>query len=324
MTLPTESLPLASAGTVVVLGSVNVDLLCSVPRLPNAGETVVGHHVTRQLGGKGANQAVGAARAGARCVLLGAVGDDPDGSAMVDALKGFGVDTGRIRTNTGSTGLALVATSREDNQIIVVAGANGTVDAELANSLDIAPGYCCLTQMETPVGAARSLFERARSERATTILNAAPATEAARQLLPLCDVLVVNETELFLLAEATDDSSLDDSALLLYFERMKLSEDQALVVTMGPHGSAIVRDGAVTRIAGHQAVVVDTTGAGDCFCGYLAAGLARGDDLETAAIEANAAASMAVQSLGAASAIPARSSVLERLGGIEPHITAGG
>lgn len=322
MTLPSASIPLDTTGTVVVLGSVNVDLLCSVPRLPNTGETVVGHHVTRQLGGKGANQAVGAARAGARCVLLGAVGDDHDGSAMVDALESFGVDTSRIRTTEGPTGLALVATSRVNNQIIVVAGANGTVDAELANSLDIAPGYSCLTQMETPVAAARSLFEQARSAKATTILNAAPATAAAQQLLPLCDVLVVNETELFLLAEVPDNSSLDDVALLLYFERMRLSEDQALVVTMGPQGSAIVRHGVVTRIAGHRATVVDTTGAGDCFCGYLAAGLARGDDLAMAAVEANAAASIAVQSLGAASAIPARSSVLERLGRIAPHVTA--
>ena len=324
MTLPPASPPVAATGTVVVLGSVNVDLLCSVPRLPNIGETVVGDHVTRQLGGKGANQAVGAARAGARCVLLGAVGDDHDGSAMVDALKSFGVDTSHIRTNAGATGLALVATSREDNQIIVVAGANGTVDAELANSLDIAPGYCCMTQMETPVGAARSLFEQARSAKATTILNAAPATNDALQLLPLCDVLVVNETELFLLADVSDDSSLDDVALLLYFERMALSEDQALVVTMGPQGSAIVSHGAVTRIAGHPATVVDTTGAGDCFCGYLAAGLARGDDLATAAVEANAAASLAVQSLGAAGAIPARSSVLERLGAIATPMIARG
>lgn len=304
---------LRDTGTVIVLGSVNVDLIVSTPRLPKAGETVAGHSLARQLGGKGANQAVGAAKAGVPCKLLAAVGADAEGAAMMEALQGYGVDISHVTSVDAPTGLALVATSPDDNQIIVVAGANGMVDADLARHVRVEPGDICLTQMETPAVAARTLFGRARATGATTILNAAPASMAAKDLLPLCDILVVNEAELFLLAGA-DGEALQDEALLSYMDRMGIGPGQAMIVTMGADGLAIVRNGSVSHIAAHLIDIVDTTGAGDCFCGYLAAGLARGADLESAAVEANAAASIAVQALGAAGSIPARAAVLERLG----------
>ena len=298
-------------GKVVVLGSVNVDLIVSAVRLPKAGETVEGHGLVRQLGGKGANQAVGAARAGAACTLLAAVGSDAEGVTMTATLQGYGVDVSKMIAVGAPTGTALVATSPHDNQIIVVAGANSKVDAGLEKSVEVMPGDICLTQMETPASAATALFSMAKSAGATTVLNAAPASMAVRELLPLCDILVVNEAELFLLAGA--DEGLNDAALLSYRDRMGMSGGQALVATMGADGLAIVRSGTVLRIPGHKVDVIDTTGAGDCFCGYLAAGLARGDDLATAAIEANVAGSIAVQALGAAASIPDRSAVLERL-----------
>jgi ribokinase len=230
---------------------------------------------------------------------------------MTATLQGYGVDVSKMIAVGAPTGTALVATSPHDNQIIVVAGANSKVDAGLEKSLEVMPGDICLTQMETPASAATALFSMAKSAGATTVLNAAPASMAVRELLPLCDILVVNEAELFLLAGA--DEGLNDAALLSYRDRMGMSGGQALVATMGADGLAIVRSGTVLRIPGHKVDVIDTTGAGDCFCGYLAAGLARGDDLATAAIEANVAGSIAVQALGAAASIPDRSAVLERL-----------
>ena len=305
---------MADAGKVIVLGSVNLDLLVSAPRLPRAGETVSGIGLTRQLGGKGANQAVGAARAEAHCILLAAVGADDDGAQMIAALARHGVDTGRVRETSSATGCALVATSPQDNQIIHIAGANADVDATIAAEIDLGPHDVCLAQMETPVAATAALFQRARTVEAMTILNAAPASVAARELLPLCNLLIVNESELALLANSDAQAVLDDAALLACRDRLGLGNEQTLLITLGADGLAIAEESAVLRIAGRPAKVVDTTGAGDCFCGYLAAGLARGDGMERAAIEANAAASIAVQSLGAASSIPTRTAMLQRLG----------
>lgn len=302
------------AGKVVVLGSVNIDLLVSTPRLPCAGETVSGTSLTRQLGGKGANQAVGAARAGAHCILLGAVGKDEDGDSMLAALNSYGVDTGRIRATSSATGCAVVATSPQDNQIIHIAGANSDVDAILAADVDLGPEDVCLAQMETPIPATAALFQRARAARACTILNAAPASTAALELLPLCDILIVNESELALLAGSDAGSMLDDESLLSSRSLLGLQSGQTLLVTLGADGLAIIGQDAIQRIAGRSATVVDTTGAGDCFCGYLAAGLARSDPTDQAAIEANAAASIAVQSFGAAASIPNRATVLQSLG----------
>lgn len=302
----------ARAGKVVVLGSVNLDLLVTAPRLPCAGETVSGTNLTRQLGGKGANQAVGAARAGTHCILLGAVGADEDGAQMVAALADHGVDLSRVRTTSSPTGCALVATSPQDNQIIHVAGANADVDATFAE-IDLDPDDVCLAQMETPVPATVALFQRARATGACTILNAAPASTAARELLPLCDLLIVNEGELALLTGAGGIPVLDNAGLLSSKTMLGLEHRQTLLVTLGADGVAIVAASGVQRIAGRPTAVVDTTGAGDCFCGYLAAGLARGDCIEHAAAEANMAASIAVQSLGAAASIPDRIAVLHGL-----------
>lgn len=300
-------------GKVVVLGSVNLDLLVSASRLPGAGETVSGTSLTRQLGGKGANQAVGAAQAGAHCILLAAVGADDDGAQMVAALGRHGVDVSGVRTTPSATGCALVATSPKDNQIIHIAGANADVDASFVEEVALAPADVCLAQMETPVSATAALFQRARAVGACTILNAAPASAAARQILPLCDLLIVNESELALLADMREEAMLDDAGLLARRNKLGLQHGQALVVTLGAQGLAIAWGSGVLHIAGRPAHVVDTTGAGDCFCGYLAAGLARGDGMEQAAREANAAAAIAVQSLGAASSIPDRRTVLHSL-----------
>lgn len=313
---------ISSTGKVVVLGSVNVDLLVTAPRLPTAGETVSGTAITRQLGGKGANQAVGAARAGAACQLVGAVGADEDGAAMTAALAAHGVDVSRVRATLSPTGCAIVATSPQDNQIIYIAGANAHVDAAFIQYIDLEPGDVCLAQMETPVVAIAALFRRARDIGGRTILNAAPATVAARELIPLCDVLVVNETELALLTGGAARTDHDDAELLSAWEKLVLASHQALVLTLGAKGLALVQHGGVIRIAGRAVSVLDTTGAGDCFCGYLAAGIARGDSMESAAREANVAASMAVQSLGAASSIPARATVLRSVAG-EPKAVKG-
>jgi ribokinase len=297
--------------TVIVLGSVNIDLILTVDRLPGAGETVHGRAVERQLGGKGANQAVGAARAGARAVLRAAVGADEDGDRMLELLGGYGVRVDGVKRSVRQTGFALVATSPDDNQIIVIHGANADCGPACALEVPIAAGDVCLSQLETPPEVAKLLFERARAAGASTMLNPSPASVAATPLLPLTDVLILNELELQLLSGVGQADG--DQGLLRQVAALGLTDRQSVVATFGKQGVAVVEAGRVGRIAGHSVRVVDTTGAGDCFCGYLAAGLARGSGLMDAAREANAAAALAVQHLGAASAVPDRAAVLHYL-----------
>lgn len=297
-------------GRVFVLGSVNIDLLASVARLPCAGESVAGKSLTHQLGGKGANQAVAVVRAGVPATLLAAVGDDVEGGMMVEALKDFGVDVSSISRVSASTGSALVVTSPRDNQIVVIAGANALIDQGVAARVDCRPADVVLTQMETPSAAALALFTRARAAGATTILNAAPMNEAVRSLLPLTDILVVNESELELLTGTAVGGEVTDSEFVCAISDNGLRAVPTIVLTLGAQGVVVSSRAGLLRVPGQPATVVDTTGAGDCFCGYLAAALARGDELVLAITEANVAASIAVQSLGAASSVPVRSRIL--------------
>jgi hypothetical protein len=191
----------------------------------------------------------------------------------------------------------------------------------LAAEADLAPEDVCLAQMETPIPATAALFQSARSAGAFTILNAAPASTAALSLLPLCDILIVNESELALLAGSDAGSVLDDKGLLSSRHLLGLRLNQSLLVTLGADGLAIVGEDAIQRLAGRPVKVVDTTGAGDCFCGYLAAGLARGYPIDQAAVEANAAASIAVQSFGAAASVPNRATLLQSFGN-SPALTS--
>jgi ribokinase len=261
-------------GSVIVLGSINIDILLQVERLPTAGETVHGVALERQLGGKGANQAVGAARAGAPTMLLAAAGRDDEADRLLARLADFGVGVKHVRRVAAPTGLAVVVTSPLDNQIVVTAGANAEVTADMAAALPVVLGDVCLTQLETPVVAAEALFRSARAKGATTVLNPSPVSREAAVLLPLTDVLVVNESELDLLAGSDTLPADPDRRLLQQAEALGAGRGLCLVVTLGSRGLAVVRDGAVERIAGRPARVVDTTGAGDCFCGYLCAALA--------------------------------------------------
>lgn len=290
-------------GRVIVLGSINVDLMIQVDRLPCAGETVHSNGLIRQLGGKGANQAVGAARAGAACTLLAAVGNDTDGYAMVAQLQDYGVDTTFIGRTAAPTGCAMVATSAVDNQIIVVGGANETVTPAQIGNMEIRAQDICVAQMETPLAATLAFFEKAKAAGATTLFNPAPASIDALEALPVTDILVVNESELRLLSRTVSDIELSDTEIMTLC-RVLGKNVRDIIVTLGGEGVALAHSDRITRIAAHRVSVVDTTGAGDCFCGYLAAALARGDTLDSSAIEANAAASIAVQALGAASSIP--------------------
>jgi ribokinase len=315
-------------GRVVVVGSVNVDLVVVAPRLPRPGETVTGGDVARHHGGKGGNQAVAAARLGARVVFVGAVGDDDFGVAARAALGEEGVDVSHLATADRPTGVALIVVDqRAENLIAVAPGANGAVSAaSVAATLDalaLGPGDVVLACREIPSGAVGAALAAARRAGATGILNPAPADGVDAATLAMADVLTPNETELALLAEGVSPESaarslLAEGASAESAARSLLAfgpPGRAIVVTMGPAGALVVPDGELAlAIPARPVEPVDTTGAGDAFNGALAAGLAAGRGLADAARRAVAAAGLSTTRPGARGGMPTADELAASLG----------
>lgn len=289
----------------IVIGSANTDYTVVVDRHPQPGETLLGGDVTTGTGGKGANQALAAARAGGRPVLLAAVGADATGRALLEALGSSGVDVSNVAIDADApTGVALIIVARDgENTIVVAPGANGRLDAEsvAARVAELAGAGCVLlAQLEVPlavVEAAAAAIDRAGGR---VVLNLSPSRPVSDSLLALCDPLVVNETEAADLVAAPVDGPVPAAAAAAAL----LERCRSVVITLGSEGAVFAaRDGGAGPVSGHRPAprveVVDTTGAGDAFVGTLAAELAEGDDLEAAVELGVAAGAAAVQWLGA-------------------------
>ena len=298
--------------SVCVLGSIIMDTVSQVPRLPRPGETVLGESLARHPGGKGANQAVAARAWGAVAQLIGAVAKDSAGDALLDHLRAAGVDTASVAVIAGAdTGQAQISVDPDGvNTIVVIPGANARVSADQIRSCDLAEARVFLAQMETPAEVTRTLFETPEARRGTRILNAAPALPAAAALFQLTDILVVNQTELAEFAAA--DEPADAKAAIPLARRLLDGRPGTVIVTLGADGAVAVTTSEVTAAHGVPATVVDTTGAGDCFCGVLAAGLDGGLDLAEAMTWANRAAAMSVEQAGASVLADLRQSVETR------------
>lgn len=282
---------------VVVVGSANMDLVAQVARIPGPGETLLANGFARGAGGKGANQAVAAARAGgARVTMVGAVGRDEDGRTLRAALESDGVDTGTLVQSDEPTGMALISVDpRGENAIVVVPGANGAItELDDAQRAAVAAADVVLMQLEVPMDL---LLEAARAtgEGARLVLNAAPSAAVDDELLDALDVLVVNEHE------AKDLAGMEDLDGAVSALSARVS---ALVVTLGAAGSLVCSGGERMTVPAMAAAPVDTTGAGDTFVGVLGARLAAGDDVVEAARWGAAAAALTVQRPGAQAAIP--------------------
>lgn len=293
-----------------VVGSVNVDLVVSVDHLPVPGETVLGGRFATHDGGKGANQAVAAARAGARASIVGAVGMDEHGARSAEALVADGVGVERLRRLDGEpTGVALIVVGpRGENQIAVAPGANHAWRLEDEDRALIAAADVLLTNHEVPADVVADALRVAHGAKVTAILNPAPARGLSAEVLRLGPILTPNEHEL-IVAIGNDDTS---AAL----EELAARHAGPIVVTQGAAGALVVADGREERFAGHHApAVVDTTGAGDTFNGVLAAWLAGGASLAEAVRAANVAASMSVTSPGARPGMPHREAITPELAG---------
>lgn len=298
---------------VIVVGSINVDLVCRTDRQPRPGETVAGSDFATHPGGKGANQAVAAVRSGAPTTLVGRVGDDAFGREQRDFLSDQGIDVARVRPSPGdSTGVASIVVDHDgENSIVVVPGANGRV-SEVDFDLDVGPGDVVACQFEIPLPVVAAVLGRARAAGATTVLNPAPAHAWPRGDLERADVLVVNESELAFFAERPEPDPAAPEEVRACLRELRTRPTQAVVATLGGFGLlALVGDDEI-RLPAHPAVVVDTTGAGDTFVGAVAAALALGQPLAEALARANLAASICVERPGAGPSIPTADEVERR------------
>lgn len=304
-----------SGPRVVVVGSVNIDLVVTAPALPRPGETVLGHDFTQVPGGKGANQAIAAARAGGTTLLVGAIGSDAFGVTLRSRLQASTVDTSLLRVRYGASGVALIVVDGEgENAIVVAPGANAALvdltDPELAA---IAGADVLLCQLEVPVETVLAGARAGRDAGTRVVLNATPARPLPAGLLDAVDLLVVNRVEATMMT-ALPDVDVDtgeavDASILL---DPLLESVSGVVVTDGANG-AWYGDRTGTRVHVPAPVVeaVDTTGAGDAFIGALAVAWGEGRDLVDAVRWASASGAAAVRRLGASSGLPQRAAIEE-------------
>ncbi len=298
----------------IVVGSLNMDLVVRTPHLPQPGETILGHDFMTAPGGKGANQTVAAARLGATVHMVGRVGGDDFGRAMRDNLRAAGADDSCVFTeDSAATGIAIIEVDDGgQNTIVVAPGANAHLtraDVDAARSI-ITASQAVIAQLEIPLDTVEYALNTARAANVLTILNPAPAQSLSTELLSLVDLLVPNESEAALLTgiETKDDAGVERAARQLY-ERGAC----AVVITLGARGALVLSEGKAWRIPAFQVKAIDATAAGDAFVGALAAAYATHRDLAAALREASAAGALAATKLGAQPSLPTRAEVDEFL-----------
>lgn len=297
---------------ITVFGSTNLDQVGTVSRLPRPGETVAGGSFSMAAGGKGANQALAARRAGAQVRHVSAVGRDAFADLALELLKLDGVDLSGVKTVDGASGIAMIfVDSHGENVIAVLPGANGTMTAADADAaLAGVDGGVLLLQQEIPQAATERALEIARARGITSILNTAPFLDTTKALAPRASILIANETEFALLTGRGIDQL--DAAMADWAR----DHSQTVIVTLGGDGArAVTAAGQALSVPALRVTPVDTVGAGDTFCGYLAAGLDAGDSLETAMRRAAVAASLACLKPGAQPAIPMADAVAAAMAG---------
>jgi ribokinase len=291
------------ARDVVVVGSINADLVAQVERHPRPGETLIGRGSVILPGGKGANQAVAAARLGAAVAMVGAVGDDPNALIALAGLREAQVDLEHVATVDSPTGLAIVTLADDaENSIVVLPGANAAVTPELVDDAEhlVSGAEVCVLQVEIPLDTVAHAARMANALGTRLLLNVAPAAELSHEALTVADPLVVNEHEAVVLlghvVTRTEDAVRELAELGV----------RSVVITLGSRGVVGQERGASWTLPARAVTALDSTGAGDAFVGALAAGLADGLGIEQAAVLATRVAAASVTRLGAQPSYPWR------------------
>lgn len=296
---------------ITVVGSINIDLVFRTPRMPLVGETITGDEFRQIPGGKGANQAVAAARQGADVAFVGCVGDDGFGQQALAGLHGDAIDTQCISVIAAmATGVAgILVDSTGHNSIVVTPGANGEVSTARVDAAGatIAASQSLVCQLEIPLASVVHAIDIARNNGVTVIFNPAPTQALPADLLAKVDYLIVNETEA---AQLSGISVTDQGSAAHAAQALRAQGAGTVLLTMGEHGVGIIDAHGSRFLPAVRVDVIDTTAAGDTFAGALAVGLGCGLTVDVASMEAQYTAALTVTKLGAQTSIPSRAEVL--------------
>ena len=304
---------------IVVFGSINLDLVARTERLPQPGETIAGISFAMLPGGKGANQAIAARRAGADVAMAGAVGTDLFAAAALSGLVAAGVDVTWVRHDAAPTGVALIHVDASgQNAITVIPGANAHVLAAMVPDVALGPGNLLVMQLEVPVDAVCDIASRARQCGARVVLNAAPARALPASLLAAVDVLIVNAIEAATLAAALGLPDAPEG----FASALHRRHGCAVIVTLGPRGVIAAVDRTLCTAPAPSVDVIDTTGAGDAFVGALAAALDRRAGWTRAIAEGVAAGSLACTVAGAQAGLPVAAAIRRLAAELAPTLIA--
>ena len=292
---------------ILVIGSLNADLVVRAPRFPAPGETISGEDLAIIPGGKGANQAVAVSRQGASVAMVGRVGNDAFGPMLTQNLQKNNVDTAHVRIDPAATGTAIIVVDVDgQNSIVLSPGANGKVTLSDVDAVSFQDAKMLLLQLEIPLETVVHTASLARQNGLRVILNPAPAQSVPDSLLADVGILVPNENELQLLTgmPVTDTDSAKSAAQILLEKGVK-----TVIVTLGSNGALLVTSKQVTHIPAFKVNVVDTTAAGDAFIGGLAVALLKGKSLEEAVRYGNASGALAATRFGAQPSLPTKDEV---------------
>ena len=299
--------------SVLVFGSLNLDLVTYADKLPAIGETIVGEKLLKFPGGKGLNQAIAARRAGSEVLMVGSIGNDADGDYLFDILKSENIDPKFITKTSEQTGIAVIEVSKSaENRIIIIAGANSKTrfsNEVLTSSPSVTVS---LAQLETPIAEVAKFIHESKAAGKITILNPAPIQKLDQQLLQDTDYLIANETEAsFLIGSAVEHLSKDEAMTIA--RQLQKNGSKKVIITLGEQGSVYLDQEKELFTPAYKVKAVDTTAAGDAFCGAFATAISENKPVEYALKFASAAGGLAATKAGAVPSLPSQQEILSMI-----------